>query len=98
MLVTQAAADAKKEPPVGFEQIGKEDFMGTDFKSEIAILRLIKEMVDVSKLIHTRIENYNMTNLKQPIAPVKIITFPALAEVNRVFMNKPDEPGSESAA
>ncbi len=98
MLITQAAAEAKKEQPGLAEQVGKEDFMGTDFKSEISILRVIKEMVEVSKLIHTRIENYNFTNLKQPIPPVKVISFLALAEVNRVFMNKPDDPGTASAA
>ncbi len=98
MLITQAAAEAKKEQTAGVEPVGKEDFMGTDFKSEIAILRLIKEIVEVSRVINKRIENYNLANPKQPIAQVNTLTFPALAEVNRVFMNKPDDPGSAQAA
>ncbi len=102
ILMTQAAReaiDAKKDAKTApSEPVGTEDYMGTDLKSEVHILRLIKEMVDVSKVLNKRIENFNFANPKQQIARVNPLTFPAMADVNRAFKNRPDEPLETSDA
>ena len=67
------------------EKIGQEDFMGTDFKSEISIIRIIKDMVEVSIILNNRVDAYNILNPKAPIANVNNLVFPSLSEVNRIF-------------
>ena len=94
LLVTENTHEAllnKKDPSINTKeivQVGKEDFMGTDFKSEIAILRLIKEMVEVTEIINKRIDYFNSVYPKLPIARLNSLNFPSLMEVNRVFMRE----------
>ncbi len=105
--VKEAAKDAARESLDGKKDqttkdtshIGKEDFMGTDFKSEIAILRLIKEMVDVSAILNKRIDHFNLASPKTPIARVNPLSFSSFTEVNRVFVSEKIEgrPNNEAA-
>ena len=104
--VKEAAKDAARESLDGKKDqtakdtstIGKEDFMGTDFKSEIAILRLIKEMVDVSVVLNKRIDHFNLANPKNPIARVNPLSFSSFTEVNRVFITDKNANSSSSEA
>ena len=94
LLIAERASESpesKKENQKDDSHIGKEDFMGTDFKNEISILRHIKEMVEISSHLNKRIEAYNQANVKNPIPQVNILTFHSLIEVNRVFRNETDE-------
>ncbi len=102
----EAAKDAARESLDGKKvqiakdtsHIGKEDFMGTDFKSEIAILRLIKEMVDVSVVLNKRIDHFNSVSPKNPVARVNPLSFSSFTEVNRVFVSDKSVPSSGSEA
>ncbi len=67
------------------EKIGQEDFMGTDFKSEISIIRLIKDMVEISIILNKRVDAYNTLNPKSPIPNVNPLAFLSMSEVNRIF-------------
>lgn len=110
LIVAEAAKEAAKEvarqsldgktdqPARDTSHIGKEDFMGTDFKSEIAILRLIKEMVEVSVALNKRIDHFNSASPKNPIARVNPLSFSSYIEVNRVFVSDKSEPRSGSEA
>ncbi len=106
LLMAEAAKEAARE---SFEakkdqvakdtsHIGKEDFMGTDFKSEIAILRLIKEMVEISSVLNKRIDHYNLSGSKNPISRVNSLSFPSFVEVNRVFVTDSSAVAATSAA
>ncbi len=94
-------ADDKPEKPKFAEPVreplGNEDFMGTDFKSEISIIRVIKDMVEISKVLHRRIQAYNSSNPRNPIAEVMSIHFPSLAEVNMVFKKEQINSEDDSA-
>lgn len=80
--------------------VGREDFMGTDFKSELSIIRTIKDMVEISVLLNKKIESYNELNLKSPLPKLSLIKFPSLIDVNRVFAtqkNAHEDDSSEAA-
>lgn len=62
-----------------------EDFMGSDFKNELAIVRLIKEMVETSKQLNERIIFYNRLNKKSKYKVSEELIFSSLSDVNRVF-------------
>lgn len=66
-----------------------EEFMGPDYKNEISIIRIIKEIADARFKLSQKIVEYNedYKNHKsrpqmKPIAPLE---FTALADINRVF-------------
>ena len=77
------------------EKMDQEAFMGTDFKSEISIIRIIKDMVEVSVVLSHRIEAYNALNPKSPIENVSQLTFPSLSEVNRIFKSEQKKLGED---
>jgi hypothetical protein len=71
-----------------------EDFMGPDYKNEIAIIRILKEITDASEKLNEKIEIYNSRNMKmkkfEPIKKVENLKFPALVDINRVFRDSED--------
>lgn len=71
-----------------------EDFMSTDFKNELAIIRLIKEMTEVSTELNKKIDAYNNLNLTKPVPKVDSLYFISLIDVNRVFDN--EDPNAET--
>lgn len=64
------------------------DFMCSDFKTELDIIRMIKEMTLISARINNRIENYNLTNPNQALQKVDGLIFDSLADVNRIYKNE----------
>ena len=78
--------------------VAHDDFMGTDFKNELSIIRLIKDMVEISAMLNKRIEIYNEANLKTPMNKVSTLLFPSFVEVNRVFAGKKEIPDDSSEA
>lgn len=79
------------------------DFMCSDFKTEMDIVRVIKEMTDISSKINSRIEDNNRMNPGNPIAKVDSLVFTSLVEINRIFKEdthtasfKPTPTGDDS--
>ena len=71
------------------------DFMCSDFKTELDIVRIIKEMSNLNSRINIRIENYNVANPNQPIKKVDSLVFDSLADVNRIFKNENQDESSD---
>lgn len=63
------------------------NYMCNDFKTEMDIIRIIKEMADLSSRVNNRIEEHNRTN-SQKLQRVDSLVFPAMTEVNRVFKSE----------
>ncbi len=71
-----------KEPIA--EHSVENNYMSHDFKTEMEIVRIIKDMCDLSARINVRIEEHKRTSgLKHP--RVDSLVFPAITEVNRIF-------------
>lgn len=64
-------------------------YMSNDFKTEMDIVRIIKEMTDLSSRINARIDEHNRTGIGQKLKRIDTLTFPSMTEVNRIF--KSDE-------
>lgn len=60
------------------------NYMSSDFKTEMDIIRLIKEMSDLSSKINSRVEEHNRTST-QKLQRVDSLVFPSITEVNKVF-------------
>lgn len=65
------------------------NFMCSDFKTEMDIVRIIKEMSTISSRINSRVEDNNRAYPGQLLKSVDGMLFDSLNEVNRVF--KTDE-------
>lgn len=66
------------------------NFMCSDFKTEMDIVRIIKEMSLISSRINSRVEDNNRAYPSQLLKRVDGMSFESLNEVNRIF--KTDEP------
>lgn len=78
-------------PPENIQKF--EDFMGTDFKNELSIIGLIKEMVETTQQLNERIIFYNRLNKKSKYKTTEELIFNSLSDVNRVF--RENSPQSE---
>jgi len=61
------------------------DIMGTDFKNEIMIARLINDLVSVSKIMNKMITKYNNFDKKSKLQLREAIYFTSLFELQKVF-------------
>lgn len=68
--------------------LDKCDFMGTDFKNEINIVRLINDMVVVSKALSKQTSRYNHFDRRTKMNSPEPITFASLFELQKVYKNK----------
>ncbi|MES2803756.1 MAG: hypothetical protein V4654_14785 [Bdellovibrionota bacterium] len=68
--------------------IEKCDFMGTDFKNEINIVRLINDMVVVSKTLSKQTGRYNHFDRRAKLLSPDPIAFSSLFELQKVYKNK----------
>lgn len=75
------------------QEYEKCDFMSGDFKNEINIVRLINDMVSVSKTLHKHYERYNNLSrgAKREVPPP--INFDSLIELQQVFKIKEIQDG-----
>lgn len=64
------------------------DFMGTDFKNEINIVRLINDMVIVSKTLNKQVIRYNHFDRRAKMIAPEPINFTSLFELQKVFKNQ----------
>ncbi len=68
--------------------IDKCDVMGADFKNEINIVRLINDMVAVSKTLSKQVSRYNNFDRRSKVNSPEPINFASLFELQKVFKNK----------
>lgn len=61
------------------------EFMTTDIKNEFTIIKIFHEMISISKTLKKRIEDFNFTHHKTPIAVPQVIQFASMAEIKRIF-------------
>lgn len=61
------------------------EFMTTDIKNEFTIIKIIHEMILVSKTLKKKIEDFNFTHHKTPIAVPQVIQFASIAEIKKIF-------------
>lgn len=97
-VVSGAAADPAA-PAVATAETGTqviEDFMSSDFKNELAIIRLIKEMTEASADLNRKIDSYNNMNISKPMPKVDSLYFVSLMDVNRVFDDEDADPAAEN--
>ena len=75
------------------------NYMSSDFKTEMDIIRIIKEISDMSARVNHRIDEHNRTN-SQKIPRIDSIMFPAITEVTRVFKSEgsPETDSVDAAA
>lgn len=64
------------------------DFMGADFKNEISIVRLINDMVMVSKSLSKQTSRYNNFDRRAKLQSPEPINFSSLFELQKVYKNK----------
>lgn len=64
--------------------MAENNYMSSDFKTEMDIIRLIKEMTELSSKINSRVEEHNRTST-QKLQRVDSLVFPSITEVNKVF-------------
>lgn len=64
------------------------DFMGSDFKNEINIVRLINDMVTVSKTLNKQVNRYNHFDRRAKMIAPEPINFTSLFELQKVFKNQ----------
>jgi hypothetical protein len=78
--ILQISGDNENVPSHALEN----NYMSSDFKTEMDIIRLIKEMTDLSSKINIRVEEHNR-NSNQKLQRVDSLVFPAIAEINKVY-------------
>lgn len=61
------------------------EFMTTDIKNEFTIIKIIHEMITVSKALKKKIEDFNYTHPKTPINIPQVIQFASITEVKKIF-------------
>lgn len=76
------------------EANSENSYMSTDFKVEMDIIRIIKEMTMLSARINNRVEDHNRTS-SQKLKKVDNLVFNSITEVNRVFKAEEQTTTSE---
>jgi hypothetical protein len=61
------------------------EFMTTDIKNEFTIIKIIHEMIIVSKVLKKKIEEFNYTHPKKPIHIPEVIQFTSVTELKKIF-------------
>jgi hypothetical protein len=93
-LVRLLQIDSKE--PIAEHSV-ENNYMSHDFKTEMEIVRIIKDMCDLSAKINARIEEHKRTS-GQKVARVDSLVFPAITEVNRIFNAEvPEETKSKAS-
>jgi hypothetical protein len=66
-----------------------QDFCGPDYKNEIALVRVIKEITDANNKLSKKVTEFNQDYLNRkkfvPLNEINIIRFNFLEEINSIF-------------
>jgi hypothetical protein len=65
-------------------RLAENDYMSSDFKTEMDIVRLIKDMTYISSKINAHVDEHNRTS-KKKLNKVDPLAFTSISEINRVF-------------
>lgn len=87
-FIDLASVDRSSEAQNAINDPDKCDFMGSDFKNEINIVRLINDLVTVSKALNRQINRYNHFDPRAKLQAPDPISFASLFELQKVFKNK----------
>ena len=87
-IVNFIQVETKTEP--NQNDVLENNFMCSDFKIEMDIVRIIKEMSTISSRINSRVEDNNRNYPGQLLKKVDGMTFDSLSDVNRIF--KTEDP------
>ena len=67
------------------------EFCGPDYKNEIALVRVIKEITDTHNKLSKKISEFNLQHKNKkkfvPLSPVQPIQFDFMADINTIFKN-----------
>lgn len=74
------------------------NFMCLDFKTELDIIRIIREMASITVKINEAIEENNTKHPNQSMEKADPLLFPAMADVNRVFKSDANNTAAANAA
>lgn len=81
-----AAPPANGNPPIiSLAQKLGEDFMSSDIKNELEIIKIIKEITEVCAELNKLIDAYNLQNKDKQLPNIGDINFVSLIDVNKVF-------------
>lgn len=98
-IVSLIHADPKSRPNAGDNPtVLENDFMSKELKTEMDIIRIIKEISDVSAKLNERIDGFNFKFPSHAIEKVDPIYFTSMADVNRVFKSDSGSSSSKKAA
>ena len=61
------------------------NFMCSDFKTEMDIVRIITEMSNISSRINKRVDDHNEVYPSKPLKKVDSLIFESMSDVNRIF-------------
>jgi len=99
---SKSANTVSEPPPIAETLPGNSpltsDFMTTDVKNEFIIIKTIHEMINLSLSLKAKIDHFNLTNLTQPLPEAKIIQFPSVMDVQKIFSSQETSPESEKIA
>lgn len=79
------------------EATSENNYMSNDFKTEMDIIRIVKEMIELSGKINSRVEEHNRTN-SQKLQKVDGLSFPSSSEVHRIFKSDDNGAGTSKAS
>lgn len=72
------------------------NFMCSDFKTEMDIVRIIKEMSTICARINRRVEDNNVAYPSQPLKKVDAMVFESLADIDRIFKSDDQSEPTEN--
>lgn len=93
-IVNFIQVETKTEP--GKNEVLENNFMCSDFKTEMDIVRIIKEMNLISTRINNRVEDNNRTYPSQLLKPVDAMNFVSMSDVNRIFKTEDSSEVADS--
>lgn len=74
-----------------------DSYLEIDGKIELIILRIVKEMHDVSTRYNSKLENFNAINPKVKMVPIDPLQFEALKAITQALEALNEQPGSQAA-
>ena len=72
------------------------NFMCSDFKTEMDIVRIIREMTNLSARVNNRIQSNNTSNPSKSIKKIDSLIFDSIVDINRIFKSEKIVENSDS--
>lgn len=88
--LANAPKEAEDDSTPKFEDNSYNDFIGTDIKNELNIVRIINDLVSISKTLQRQVTKFNHLERKNKVPYKEVISFPSYFELQRVLHYKQD--------